>query len=101
MYSIRHEDIGRATAQPQRGLRKTSQPDAGIGPYRRRAARLYRERITVEQAKNEIKAALAGRETIFLDFLRARLRPRTLGTPIGSPDVTSRLHGYAVLLQHL
>jgi hypothetical protein len=36
----------------------------------------YRDRISVERAENEIKTALAGREAMFLDFIRARVYGR-------------------------
>ncbi|HEY1266768.1 MAG TPA: hypothetical protein VGH16_05890 [Candidatus Binatia bacterium] len=36
----------------------------------------YRDRVTVERAESDIKRALAGREAIFLDFLRARVYAR-------------------------
>jgi hypothetical protein len=47
----------------------------------------YRDRVSVERAENEIKRALAGREAIFLDFLRAHVYARA-----ASP--------YLKLLQH-
>jgi hypothetical protein len=36
----------------------------------------FRDRVSVERAENEIKRALAGRDSIFLDFLRAHVYGR-------------------------
>jgi hypothetical protein len=53
-------------------------PSRTLGLARLAAAlpAFYRDRVTVERAEHEIKRALAGREAIFLDFLRAHVYGR-------------------------
>src|SRR5262249_5593784 len=53
-------------------------PSRTVGLVRLAAALpgFYLDRVTVERAEEDIKRALAAREAIFLDFLRARVYAR-------------------------